>query len=189
MPNTYNDPSGLSRYGWTGTFDRTFTEHYAADLTPARNSRVDRGLCTAITTSGPPDPLLTPCTGDWAAPRHSVIVRSSTSRSSYGQALAANVDTAVMALSLDAAKPERQLAPAWASGAQPMIALTKADPAHGPEAEALAPGVDILLTTVDTGHNIDVPAATPHGTTEMLGPSGAGKSTLGDTYRVKDQRP
>ncbi|MDF5755241.1 hypothetical protein [Spongiactinospora sp. TRM90649] len=60
-----------------------------------------------------PDPLLTPCTGDWGAlrpgaephlvallPRHSAIVRSSASRSSRGQVLAANLDTVVIALSL-----------------------------------------------------------------------------------------
>ncbi|MEV4372538.1 hypothetical protein AB0J71_36080 [Nonomuraea sp. NPDC049637] len=114
MSHTYTDPSGLSRYGGTGALDRTFTEHYEAGLVPARISRVDRGLCTAVTAAGPtratfaaphpPDPLLTPCTGDWAAlrpgaephlvallPRHSAIVRSSASRSSHGQVLAAGV--------------------------------------------------------------------------------------------------
>ncbi|MCK2218433.1 hypothetical protein MF672_032250 [Actinomadura sp. ATCC 31491] len=116
MSHTFTDPSGLSRYGWTDALDHTFAAHYEAGLVPARVSRVDRGLCTAITASGPvratfaapypPDPLLTPCTGDWAAlrpgaephlvallPRHSAIVRSSASRSSHGQVLAANVDT------------------------------------------------------------------------------------------------
>lgn len=213
MPHTYTDPSGLSRYGWTGALDQTFTEHYEAGLVPARVSRVDRGLCTAITTSGPmratfaaprpPDPLVTPCAGDWAAlrlgaephlaallPRRSAIVRSSASRSSHGQVLAANVDTVVITLSLamplDAAKLERLLALAWESGAQPVIVLTKADLADDPEAVhaeagALAPGVDILVTSVATGHNIDVLAALVRGTTVLLGPSGAGKSSLGNT--------
>ncbi|GAA0284133.1 ribosome small subunit-dependent GTPase A [Actinomadura nitritigenes] len=212
MPHTYTDPSGLSRYGWTGTLDRTFTEHHEAGLVPARISRVDRGMCTAITASGPTratfvaphpsDPLLTPCTGDWAAlrpgtephlvallPRHGAIVRSSASRSSHGQVLAANVDTVVIALSLatplDPAKLERLLALAWESGAQPVIVLTKADLADQPEAVqaeagALAPGVEILVTSVTTGHNIDALAALLHGTTVLLGPSGAGKSSLGN---------
>lgn len=210
MPHTFTDPSGLSRYGWTGALDQAFIEHYEAGLVPARISRVDRGRCTAITASGPvratfaaphpPDPLLTPCTGDWAAlrpgaephlaallPRHSAIVRSSASKSSHGQVLAANVDTVVIALSLaaplDAAKLERLLALAWESGAQPVIVLTKADLAADPEAvhteaAALAPGVDILVTSVATGQNIDVLAALLHGTTVLLGPSGAGKSTI-----------
>ncbi|WP_254714994.1 ribosome small subunit-dependent GTPase A [Actinomadura sp. NAK00032] len=153
-----------------------------------------------FTAPHPPDPLLTPCTGDWAAlrpgaephlaallPRHSTIVRSSASKSSHGQVLAANVDTVVIALSLavplDAAKLERLLALAWESGAQPVIVLTKADLAADPEAvhteaAALAPGVDILVTSVATGHNIDVLAALLSGTTVLLGPSGAGKSTI-----------
>lgn len=215
MPNLFTDPSdvGLTRYGWTETLDNAFAEHREAGLVPARIARVDRGLCDAVTESGPvraaltalysPDPLQAPCTGDWAAlrpgaephlvallPRHSAIVRSSASRSSRGQVLAANVDTVIIALSLatplDAAKLERLLALAWESGAQPVIVLTKADLAHDPEAvhaeaEALAPGVDILVTSVATGHNIDVLPAMMHGTTVLLGPSGAGKSTLGNT--------
>ncbi|AQZ63504.1 Probable GTPase related to EngC [[Actinomadura] parvosata subsp. kistnae] len=212
MPHTNTDSSGLSRYGWTDALDRAFTEHYEAGLVPARISRVDRGLCTAITASGParatfaaphpPGSLLTPCTGDWAAlrpgaephvvallPRHSAIVRSSASRSSHGQVLAANVDTVVIALSLatplDAAKLERLLALAWESGAQPVIVLTKADLVDAPEpvraeAEALAPGVDVLITSVATGQNVDVLAARLRGTSVLLGPSGAGKSSLGN---------
>jgi ribosome biogenesis GTPase / thiamine phosphate phosphatase len=41
--------------------------------------------------------------------------------------------------------------------------------------------VDILVTSVATGHNIDVLAALLRGTTVLLGPSGAGKSSLGNT--------
>lgn len=179
---------------------------------PARIARVDRGLCTAITSSGPvratfvaPYPLLTPCTGDWAAlrpgtdsgphlvellPRHSAIVRSSASRSSHGQVLAANVDTVVIALSLatplDAAKLERLAALAWESGARPVVVLTKADLAADPgavraEAGVLAPGVDVLATSVTTGQGIDALAALLRGTTVLLGPSGAGKSSLANT--------
>ncbi|MFI6293958.1 ribosome small subunit-dependent GTPase A [Nonomuraea sp. NPDC050790] len=213
MSHTYNDPSGLSRYGWTSALEQDFTEHHEAGLVPARVSRVDRGLCAVVTGSGPMratfaapyphDPLLMPCTGDWAAlrpggaphlvtllPRHSVIVRSSASGSSHGQVLATNVDTVVIAVSLavplDAAKLERLLALAWESGAQPVIVLTKADLAADPEAVraeagALAPGVDILVTSVTTGHNLDTLAALLHGTTVLLGPSGAGKSSLGNT--------
>ncbi|MFB4278167.1 hypothetical protein ACBJ59_22945 [Nonomuraea sp. MTCD27] len=136
MPNLFTDPSdaGLSRYGWTTSLDHAFAAHREAGLVPARIARVDRGLCDAVTGSGPvradltalhsPDPLLAPCTGDWAAlrpgreprllallPRHSAIVRSSASRTSHGQVLAANVDTVAIAVSLaaplDAARLER----------------------------------------------------------------------------------
>jgi ribosome biogenesis GTPase / thiamine phosphate phosphatase len=214
LPNLLTDPSDavLTRYGWTETLDLAFAEHRESGLTPARIARVDRGLCDAITESGrmratltplySPDPLLTPCTGDWAAlrrggapelvallPRHSAITRSSASRTSHGQVLAANVDTVVLAVSLasalDAPRLERLLALAWESGARPLIVFTKADLATDPEAvraEAgeLAPGVDILVTSTATGQNIDVLAALLSGTTVLLGSSGAGKSSLGN---------
>ncbi|MGW3348694.1 ribosome small subunit-dependent GTPase A [Nonomuraea rubra] len=221
MSNHFTDPSGgLSPYGWTESLDQAFAEHREAGLEPARIARVDRGLCDAITGSGPvraalalphaSDPLLTPCTGDWAAlrpgreprlvallPRRSTIVRSSASRTSHGQVLAANVDTVVIAVPLsaplDAAKLERLLAIAWDSAARPLIVLTKADlaadaaAAHA-EASALAPGVDVLVTSAATGENLDVlTALLCGGTTVLLGSSGAGKSSLANAL-LGDER-
>ncbi|MFI7641780.1 ribosome small subunit-dependent GTPase A [Nonomuraea sp. NPDC049400] len=216
MKSSFTDssvPAGLSRYGWTPALDGVFAGHRTAGLVPARIMRVHRGSCDAITEHGPvraaipaphdADPLAAPCTGDWAAlrpgrdpelvallPRRSAIVRSSASRTSHGQVLAANVDTVVVALSLaaplNAARLERFLALAWSSGAQPLIALTKADlvadamAAHD-EVGALAPGVGIVVTSAADGHNVDVlTALLGDGTTVLLGPSGAGKSTLGN---------
>ncbi|MFD1938243.1 MULTISPECIES: ribosome small subunit-dependent GTPase A [Nonomuraea] len=208
----FSTESGLSAYGWTDELEQSFEPYRAAGLTPARIARVDRGLCDAITADGSvradisalysPDPLQAPCTGDWAAlrhgadpalvallPRRTAIVRSSASRSSHGQVLAANVDTVAIAVSLagalDAARLERLLTLAWESGAQPLIVLTKADLATDAdavqdEARALAPGVDILVTSVATSQNIDVLTALLSGTTVLLGSSGAGKSTLGN---------
>ncbi|MET7466396.1 ribosome small subunit-dependent GTPase A [Nonomuraea sp. NPDC005501] len=218
MNSSFIDPSvpggvDLSRYGWTPALDDAFAGHRRAGLLPARILRVHRGSCDAITEHGPiraalpahqaTDPLAAPCTGDWGAlrpgrepeltallPRRGAIVRSSASRTSHGQVLAANVDTAVVAVSLaappNAARLERFLALAWAGGAQPVIALTKADlaadasAAHD-EVNALAPGVAVVPTSAATGHNVDVLAALlGEGTAVLLGPSGAGKSTLGN---------
>ncbi|TXS42507.1 ribosome small subunit-dependent GTPase A [Streptomyces sp. or43] len=199
-------------YGWDEAFDRDFAAHRAAGLVPARIVRVDRGQCDVITESGPvragspavssPDPVSSPCTGDWAAlrtgsdpllvallPRRSAIVRSAAGRSSHGQALAANIDIVVVAVSLAAplnpGRIERLLALAWDSGARPVLALTKqdlADPADADAARAevatLAPGVDTVVTSATTGAGLDVLTALAHGTTVLLGPSGAGKSTL-----------
>ncbi|WP_283136497.1 ribosome small subunit-dependent GTPase A [Rhizohabitans arisaemae] len=203
----------LSRYGWTPQLEADFTGHRAAGLVPARIVRVHRGSCDAITEHGPvravgpvphrTEPQAAPCTGDWAAlrpgrdarlvallPRRSAIVRSSASRTSHGQVLAANVDTVVvvvsLAMPLNAARLERFLALAWGSGAQPSIVLNKADLAADPDAAqaevgALAPGVGIVVVSATTGHNIDVlTALLSHGTTVLLGPSGAGKSTIGN---------
>ncbi|TDC67286.1 ribosome small subunit-dependent GTPase A, partial [Streptomyces hainanensis] len=124
-------------------------------------------------------------------PRRTAITRASAGRGSHAQALAANVDTVAVAVSLAGrAAPglvERLLALAWESGAQPVIALTKADLADRDPAEtlaefsALAPGVDVLLTSSATGEGLDTLAAVLTGTVVLLGPSGAGKSSLGNT--------
>ncbi|MGW4967985.1 ribosome small subunit-dependent GTPase A [Nonomuraea sp. NPDC004186] len=203
---------GLSAYGWDAGLEQSFASYRSARLIPARVVGVDRGACDVITETGPlrarlslpavPDPVESPCTGDWAAlrpgptpelvallPRRGVIVRSSASRTSYGQALAANVDTAVVAVSLggplNPSRIERLLALAWESGAQPVIVLTKADQSADPGQAVtaiteLAPGVEIIATSAATGQGMDTLAAALTGTVVLLGPSGAGKSTLGN---------
>lgn len=94
-----------------------------------RIARVDRGLCTILTESGPvrasfgseilaqiaEDPESTPCTGDWChlrqwpdgpltvdfvAPRRTRVVRAGASNSSSGQVLAANVDLVAVVVAL-----------------------------------------------------------------------------------------
>ncbi|SFK93900.1 ribosome small subunit-dependent GTPase A [Streptomyces pini] len=204
----------LARYGWDGHTAEAFAPYGRRGLTPARVVRVDRGRCDAVTADGPvragiapvvsPDPLLTVCTGDWAAlepggrrtpwtvrallPRRTAFVRSTSSKRSEGQVLAANVDHAVVTVSLaaplDPGRLERFLALAWESGAQPLVALTKADlapdAAHAAaDAEAAAPGVTVLPVSALTGEGLDVLAAVlGGGTAVLLGQSGAGKSTL-----------
>ncbi|MFD0690173.1 ribosome small subunit-dependent GTPase A [Actinomadura fibrosa] len=157
------------------------------------------------------DPLAAPCTGDWAAlrpaadrqadregeravlaallPRRTAIVRSTASRDSHGQVLAANVDTVAIAVSLaarlDLGRVERLLALAWESGARPVVVLTKADQVAGTadaeaEVASAAPGVDVVACSAATGDGVDVVAAVLSGTVVLVGPSGAGKSTLGN---------
>jgi ribosome biogenesis GTPase len=91
--------------------------------------RVDRGLCTVVTTAGPiraslggevldamaSDASAGPCTGDWClvrawpdgpvtverlAPRRTRLVRADASRSSHGQIMAANVDLVAVVVAL-----------------------------------------------------------------------------------------
>ncbi|MCX0269157.1 ribosome small subunit-dependent GTPase A [Nocardia zapadnayensis] len=200
----------LSALGWDDSFAALFVEHAAAGLVPARVVRVDRGRCDTFTASGAVradsaavaslDPVLSVCTGDWAAlrpgpepelvallPRRSAISRASSDRTSHQQVLAANVDSVVIAVSLaaplNAGRVERLLALAWDSGAKPVVVLTKADVADDPDAAlaavtALAPGVDIVTTSSATGAGLDVLSEVVTGTAVLLGPSGAGKSTL-----------
>lgn len=202
--------ASLSAYGWDERLERDFEPYRAAGLIPARIVAVDRGRCDVVTDTGPQranarrisGPLSLPCTGDWAAlrpgphpevvevlARRSLIVRSSASRTSHAQTLAANVDTIAVAVSLamttNPARIERLLALAWGSGAAPLIVLTKADrcaDAVGVTAEvaALAPGVEVITTSATTGEGLAALRAALTGTVVLLGPSGAGKSTLGN---------
>ncbi|WP_207914091.1 ribosome small subunit-dependent GTPase A [Micromonospora sp. KC213] len=203
----------LRSYGWDEAYEKAFTDHRAAGLLPARVALVDRGQATVVTAIGPvratwsahagPSPSPLPCTGDWAAitpaaqpelaallPRRTAIVRSTASRTSRPQVLAANVDTVVIvesvATPIPAGRIERMLALAWDSGALPVVVLTKADLAERnltevrDEVAALAIGVDVLVTSVATGEGLDILAAVLTGTIVLLGPSGAGKSSLGN---------
>ncbi|MEU8926635.1 ribosome small subunit-dependent GTPase A [Kitasatospora sp. NPDC048545] len=151
---------------------------------------------------GDADMINCPCTGDWAAvdlharpmasvvallPRSTAIIRKVAGKRSDGQVLAANVDTVLIASSLatdpDLGRIERFLALAWESGAEPLVALTKADLVDDAEfiradVEAVAPGVTVVVVSAETGEGMDVLRACTPGTTAVIGQSGVGKSTL-----------
>lgn len=211
-------------YGWDEAWADAFTPYAAEGLVAGRVVRVDRGQCDVVTADGtvradtafvtPHDPLRVVCTGDWVAvdpeghtpryvraylPRRTAFVRSSSSERSEGQILAANVDHAVVAVSLagelDLARIERFLALAWESGAQPVVVLTKADlvpdavtRAHlVQDVETTAPGVPVLAVSARDGEGVDVLAAVVSGGTSVLiGVSGAGKSTLANALLGED---
>lgn len=205
----------LAAYGWDADWEAEFAPYAEQGLLPGRVVRVDRGRCDVITTAGPVradtefvvprDPMKVVCTGDWAAvdpagdpqfarallPRRTAFVRSTSSERSEGQILAANVDHAIIAVSLavelDLGRIERFLALAWESGATPLVVLTKADLVPDPtglsylvdDVETTAPGVQVLPVSSATGDGVDVLAAVvAGGTSVLLGASGAGKSTL-----------
>ncbi|MFD5494100.1 ribosome small subunit-dependent GTPase A [Streptomyces sp. GDS52] len=229
--------SVLAAYGWDGTWADAFAPYAAEGLVAGRVVRVDRGQCDVVTADGtvradtafvtPHDPLRVVCTGDWVAvepeghtpryvraylPRRTAFVRSTSSGRSEGQILAANVDHAVIAVSLagelDLARIERFLALAWQSGAQPVVVLTKADlvpdavtRAHlVQDVETTAPGVPVLAVSAredggtsllersrELGGGLDVLAAVVSGGTSVLiGVSGAGKSTLANALLGED---
>jgi ribosome biogenesis GTPase len=207
--------SALAPYGWDDAWADEFAPYDTEGLLAGRVIRVDRGQCDVVTADGllradtafvtPHDPLRVVCTGDWVAvepggnpryvraylPRRTAFVRSTSSKRSEGQILAANVDHAIVAVSLaaelDLGRIERFLALAWESGAQPLVVLTKADlvpdavtRAHlVQDVELAAPGVTVLPVSAMEGDGLDVlVAAVSGGTSVLLGQSGAGKSTL-----------
>ncbi|MBY8878444.1 ribosome small subunit-dependent GTPase A [Actinacidiphila acidipaludis] len=215
MSFSFRDASShaLVPYGWDDVWEAEFAPYAAQGLVPGRVVRVDRNACDVFTPDGtvradtslvmPPDPMRIVCTGDWAAvdpagadprlvrellPRRSQFVRSTSSKRSEGQVLAANVDHAVVCVSLaaelDLGRLERFLSLAWESGAEPLVVLTKADLVPDvtyllADAEAAAPGVQVVVASAATGEGLDVLAAVlGGGTAVLLGQSGAGKSTL-----------
>ncbi|MER6085244.1 ribosome small subunit-dependent GTPase A [Streptomyces sp. NPDC001833] len=215
--------SALAPYGWDETWAKEFAPHDAEGLLAGRVVRVDRGQCDVVTAGGPlradtafvtpHDPMRVVCTGDWVAvepggnpryvraclPRRTAFVRSTSSKRSEGQILAANVDHAIVAVSLavelDLGRVERFLALAWESGAQPVVVLTKADLvpdqvtlAHlVQDVETTAPGVPVLTVSAHAGDGLDVLVAlVGSGTSVLLGQSGAGKSTLANALLGED---
>jgi ribosome biogenesis GTPase len=146
-----------------------------------------------------------PTTGDWVmvAPRssdgratiHRVLARSTefsrrgAGRTSDRQVIASNVDIVLLVTSLNQdfnlRRIERYLALAWESGANPVLVLNKADVCDDPdrrrcEAQALAPGLPVLVTSAARGDGIADLETTVRrgGTTALLGSSGVGKSSL-----------
>ncbi|MBD0747944.1 ribosome small subunit-dependent GTPase A [Streptomyces sp. CBMA152] len=218
-----NFPSTLVSYGWDDAWAAEFAPYAERGLLPGRVVRVDRGQCDIVTEGGlvradtayvtPHDPMRVVCTGDWAAvdpggdprfvraylPRRTAFVRNTSSNRSEGQILAANVDHAIIAVSLAAelelGRIERFLALAWESGAQPLVVLTKADLVPDPaglahlvqDVETTAPGVAVLAVSSETGEGVDVlRAIVSGGTSVLLGQSGAGKSTLANALLGAD---
>ncbi|MFD6418094.1 ribosome small subunit-dependent GTPase A [Streptomyces sp. NPDC060194] len=223
MSNVPSHLSTLAAHGWDDDWAAAFAPHAAQGLVPGRVVRVDRGLCDVLTEDGvvradtefvvPRDPMKVICTGDWAAvdpagdpryvraylPRRTAFVRSTSSKRSEGQVLAANVDHAIVAVSLaaelDLGRIERFLALAWESGAEPLVVLTKADlvpDATGlsylvEDVEKTAPGAQVLPLSSRTGEGVDVlRAIVAGGTSVLLGVSGAGKSTLANALMGAD---
>ncbi|MEV5843919.1 ribosome small subunit-dependent GTPase A [Streptomyces sp. NPDC048179] len=215
--------SALAPYGWDEAWAKEFAPYDTEGLLAGRVLRVDRGQCDVVTAGGtlradtafvtPHDPLRVVCTGDWVAvepggnpryvraylPRRTAFVRSTSSKRSEGQILAANVDHAIVAVSLavelDLGRVERFLALAWESGAQPVVVLTKADLVPDPvtlahlveDVETTAPGVPVLTVSAQAGEGLDVLVSlVGSGTSVLLGQSGAGKSTLANALLGED---
>ena len=122
-------------------------------------------------------------------PRSSLFVRAAAGTAKDIQAVAANVDTCFITMSLNQdfnlRRIERYLTIAWDSGAVPVVVLTKSDLSDDisqkqAEVESVALGVDILVTSAKEGDGLEAlqPYLKPQKTVAFLGSSGVGKSTL-----------
>lgn len=127
-------------------------------------------------------------TVDAVAARRTLLTRADADGGSKRQVLAANVDTVAVVEGLvpdpDLRRLSRLLTLAWASGAEPVVLLTKADLA--PDGAELA--AQLRLTSACPVHEVSVVAGTGveevrelltgGRTLALLGASGAGKSSL-----------
>jgi ribosome biogenesis GTPase len=119
----------LDAIGFDAEVARWAERRAAADVSVGRVVRVDRGVVSVLTETGPhratiggevltrmaADPLDGPCTGDWAIlrdwpdhrttieqlrPRSTAVVRAAAGRQSHDQVLCANVDVAAAVVAL-----------------------------------------------------------------------------------------
>ena len=205
----------LSSYGWSPALQHDFQPYADQGLVPARVVVQQRNLYRIITEGGEIEGRISgrfardaeeggyPVTGDWVAvemkgdaaviahvlPRTTAFTRMAAGTAKDMQVVAANVDMALLAASLNAdlnlRRLERYLATAYESGAAPVILLTKADACDDPDpliasVEAVAFGVPVLAVSVRTGEGLEALSAllAPGKTAVLLGSSGVGKSTL-----------
>ena len=205
----------LSSYGWSPALQHDFQPYADQGLVPARVIVQQRNLYRIITEGGEIEGRISgrfardaeeggyPVTGDWVAvemkgdaaviahvlPRTTAFTRMAAGTAKDMQVVAANVDMALLAASLNAdlnlRRLERYLATAYESGAAPVILLTKADACDNPDpliasVEAVAFGVPVLAVSVRTGEGLEALSAllAPGKTAVLLGSSGVGKSTL-----------
>lgn len=147
-----------------------------------------------------------PAIGDWVAitplpgdetraiihavlPRRTRFSRKAAGEQSVEQVVAANVDTVFLVTALDGNynlhRTERYLAATWASGAEPVVLLNKAD-LNDETAAILAElgvagrGVPVHVVSARTRRGLKAlaPYLRPGRTIALLGSSGVGKSTL-----------
>jgi ribosome biogenesis GTPase len=201
----------LHDLGWNPRVEVGFQPYRKDGLEPARVAREDREHYLLYTEAGDRIAQVSgkfrfsatsrtdfPAVGDWVAvsgatihavlPRLSKFSRKVAGEKTEEQIVAANVDTLFLVCGLDGdfnpRRVERYLAPAWDSGATPVIVLNKADACEDvtglvAEIELLAPGIAVHPVSALTGH-IEVlrPYCVSGHTVALVGSSGVGKSTL-----------
>lgn len=182
------DPS-LGALGWDDAWAAALAGLGDASLRPARVSRVDRGMCTAMTGAAEIR-LATPrgmqiAVGDWVGvepaptadaaprigavlPRRGVFRRSTGPGANSEQVVAANIDTVFVCDALDASLSvrhlERFLALAFQSGATPVVVITKSD-AVTPAAAAEA--VDAVKAVAEGVSVVVVSSTTGEGISDI----------------------
>lgn len=133
--------------------------------------------------------------------RQSVFTRGAAGRETRAQVVAANVDLVFVVCGLDedfnVRRIERYVARVWASGAQPLVVLSKADLVDDPapqldEVRRHTPGVEVVALSALRGAGVELLRARMRTdsartvTAALVGSSGAGKSTLVNALAGED---
>lgn len=122
-------------------------------------------------------------------PRKSVFIRKAAGTAHKEQAIAANIDTVFICMSLNSdfnlRRLERYISICWDSETVPIVVLTKADLCENTDerlsaVQAVAIGVDIITTSAIEldGYEQVLPYIKEGHTIALIGSSGVGKSTL-----------
>lgn len=202
----------LEDYGYTAQNAKAFQGLDAAELEPARVVLASGDSYRLVAEGGEYRASAAgrlrhearsgselPAVGDWVAfrdnrievvlPRRSQLSRKVAGKRTEEQVVAANIDTVVIVMGLDAdfssRRLERYLTTVWESGASPVVLLNKADLAEALEArraetESVAMGCPVLVSSCLEGSGLEAVRATlrPRETAVLIGSSGVGKSTL-----------
>ncbi|MDB5493823.1 MAG: ribosome-associated GTPase [Phenylobacterium sp.] len=207
----------LTAYGWSRELQHDFEPFAAQGLIPGRVIVQHRGLYRLATDAGELEAKLSgrfhheagegehPAVGDWVAaqlepgaasaqiqglvPRRTAFLRKAAGTGNDMQVAAANVDVALLTVSLNSdlnlRRLERYLAATYESGAAPVVVLTKADgcaDVAGAVAEVarIAGGAPVIAVSAVSGLGLAALAEhlEPRRTAVLLGSSGVGKSTL-----------
>ncbi|MDC0674618.1 ribosome small subunit-dependent GTPase A [Nannocystis radixulma] len=190
---------------------RVAAEHRGGYIVLAAAGELRGDLAGKLRKAAAKDAMLKPAVGDWVAldvhaaagtatihavlPRKTVLTRRAAGRAAAPQIVAADVDAVFIVHPLDQPpnlrRLERYLAITLASGAAPVLALTKADLVESaePVLSAIRPLLDkvaggravpvhVLSSVSGQGlDELDAYVARPQ-TTALIGASGVGKSTL-----------
>lgn len=211
----------LSELGWNPRLEVGFQQYRSEGLVPARVAREDREHYLVYTEAGELVAQISgkfrfaatgradfPAVGDWVAIEgetiHAVLPRASKfSRKVAGvkteeQIVAANIDTLFIVCGLDGdfnpRRVERYLAPAWDSGATPVIVLNKADVCDDvaaliAEVELIAAGIAVHpVSALDAEVDALRQYCVRGNTVALIGSSGVGKSTLINALLGEDRQ-
>lgn len=219
----WDDHAAAAWSTWRGdgtTPGRVAAEHKGGYVVLAARGELRGDLSGKLRRAAAHDELQRPAVGDWVAldvhgdlgtatihaalPRKTVLTRRAPGRAAAPQIVAANVDAVFIVHALDQPpnlrRIERFLTITLASGAAPVLALTKADLVADPEPvlAAIRPllakvagerpvPIHVLSSVSGAGlDELDGYVARPQ-TSALIGPSGVGKSTLINRWLGEDR--